>query len=87
MGEYYNHKFGTDFRCLRFPGVISADPPGTIAFHSSIIFLTFRVCILGGGTTDYAIAVFFDAIRKGSYECYLKPDTLLPMMHIKDCLR
>lgn len=31
--------------------------------------------------------MFFDAIRKGSYECYLKPDTLLPMMHIKDCLR
>jgi threonine 3-dehydrogenase len=25
LGEYFNHKFGLDFRCLRFPGVLSSD--------------------------------------------------------------
>lgn len=37
--------------------------------------------------SDYAIAVFHDVLRKGKYQCYLKPDTRLPMMHVKDALR
>jgi threonine 3-dehydrogenase len=43
--------------------------------------------IAGGGTTDYAVAIFYEAIKNGSYQCYLRPDTMLPMIHIKDCLR
>ena len=40
----------------------------------------------GGGTTDYAVKVFHDAIQTGHFECYLRPDTRLPMMYIDDCL-
>lgn len=31
--------------------------------------------------------MFFEALRTGKFECYLRPDTRLPMMHISDCLR
>ncbi len=41
----------------------------------------------GGGTTDYAVAIFYEAIKKGSYECFVTKDTVLPMMYMTDAIR
>lgn len=41
----------------------------------------------GGGTTDYAVQIFYDAIETGHHECFLEPDTRLPMMYISDCIQ
>lgn len=67
-GEYYNARYGVDFRSVRYPGLISykTEP--------------------GGGTTDYAVEIFFDAVKKGSYECFLSEDTALPMMFMDDAI-
>ncbi len=41
----------------------------------------------GGGTTDYAVAVFYEVLKTGKYECYLRADTVLPMMYMDDAVK
>jgi nucleoside-diphosphate-sugar epimerase len=41
----------------------------------------------GGGTTDYAVDIYFKAITDKKYECFLKPDTYLPMMYMDDAVK
>jgi len=41
----------------------------------------------GGGTTDYAVAIFHEGLSKGSYECFLSSDTKMPMMYMDDAIQ
>ncbi|MBN2349380.1 MAG: NAD-dependent epimerase/dehydratase family protein [Bacteroidales bacterium] len=41
----------------------------------------------GGGTTDWAVEIYYDAVRKENYTCFLKEDTTLPMMFMPDAIK
>ncbi len=51
--------------------------PGLISYKSAP----------GGGTTDYAVEIFHEALEEKSYECFLEPDTYLPMMYMPDAIK
>jgi nucleoside-diphosphate-sugar epimerase len=41
----------------------------------------------GGGTTDYAVAIFYEAVANKRYNCFVRADTVLPMMYMPDCIK
>ena len=51
--------------------------PGLISYKSAP----------GGGTTDYAVEIYHEALSQRSYTCFLKQDTYLPMKYMPDAIR
>ena len=41
----------------------------------------------GGGTTDFAVEIFYAALRSGAYTCFVRPETRLPMMYMADTIK
>jgi nucleoside-diphosphate-sugar epimerase len=75
-------KYAGEFWCNYFYQRFGVDVrsiryPGLISYKSAP----------GGGTTDYAIEIFHEALEHKKYNCYLKEDTYLPMMYMPDAIR
>lgn len=75
-------KYAGEFWCNYFHQRFGLDVrsiryPGLISYKSAP----------GGGTTDYAVEIFHEALEEKAYNCFLKKDTYLPMMYMPDAIR
>lgn len=75
-------KVASELLCDYYAGRFGVDTrglrlPGLISF----------VAPPGGGTTDYAVNIFYQAIRYQHYTCFLRPDSRLDMMYMPDAVR
>jgi nucleoside-diphosphate-sugar epimerase len=75
-------KFAGEFWCNYYHQRFGIDVrslryPGLISYKSAP----------GGGTTDYAVEIFHEALEDNSYTSFLKSDTYLPMMYMPDAIR